>query len=254
MRSISRVLGISINTVSKLLVDAGRACAEYHDLAVWGLESKQVELDEVWSFCYAKAHNAPTALGVIDCAGDVWTWTALDRDTKLLISWMVGGRDAASALALAEDLKDRLDYRVQISTDGYVPYLDALDVAFGGAVDYATLIRGAKGRRLGTPDMTKVSTSGVERHNLTIRMALRRYTRKTNAFSKKLENLCHAMALFCAWYNFCRPHKSLSKPYATTPAMASGLTSSLYDMEWLAEMVEDYLARRRYLGKLFGSD
>ena len=244
MRSISRVLGISINTVSKLLVDAGLACQEYHDLAVWGLESEQVECDEIWSFAYAKEQNAPRARGVIDGAGDVWTWTAMDRDSKLLVSWLVGSRDTDSARLFIDDLQSRLATRIQLTTDGHPPYVEAVDSAFGGAIDYAMLIGTSKHPVSGAPDMSKVSTTGIERHNLTIRMSLRRFTRKTNAFSKKVENHCHSMALFAAWYNWARPHKTLSKKYATTPAMAAGLTQSLYGMEWLAELVEDWRARQ----------
>ena len=245
LRSISRVLGISINTVSKLLVDAGMACQEHHDNTVWGLDLKHIEADELYSFCYARSKNAPTATGVIDAAGEVWTWTALDRDSKLLVSWLIGKRDYASAEAFAFDLSSRLNKRVQISTDGNMLYLDAFRAAFGRHVDYATTTRGASQGLLGNPDMDEVGTSYVERHNLTVRMSQRRYTRKTNAFSKKLENHCHSFALFAVWYNWVKPHMTLSKPYATTPAMASGLTTSLYSMEWLDDLVEDYLARRR---------
>ena len=245
MRSISRVLGISVNTVSRLLVDAGQACQEYHDLAVWGVEADHVECDEIWAFCYAKPQNAPRARGVIDGAGDIWTWTAMDRDSKLLISWLVGDRDSTSAELFMTDLQSRLADRVQLSTDGLPAYLDAAALAFGHrGVDYATLTQGTKRGVLGAPDLSKVSTSGVERHNLTIRMSLRRYTRRTNAFSKKVENHCHSLALFATWYNWVRPHKSLSKKYATTPAMAAGLTTRLHSMEWLDELVEDWRARQ----------
>ena len=241
MRSISRVLGISINTVTKLLVEAGQACQQYHDLTLWGLQSQYIECDELWFFCYAKNKNVGHARGVIDGAGDVWTWTAIDRDTKLLISWMVGSRDKNTAQEFMDDLTSRLSGRVQLSTDGLVLYKDAIDTAFGGAVDHAALIRQRKQRVLGNPDMSKVSTSLVERHDLTIRMSLRRFTRRTNAFSKKVENHCYALALFAVWYNWVRPHKSLSQPYATTPAMAAGLTGNLNSMEWLVDQVDDWL-------------
>ena len=245
MRSISRVLGISINTVTKLLVEAGRACQEFHDLAVWGIEAQYVECDEIWAFCYSKEGNAGRARGVIDGAGDVWTWTALDRDSKLLISWLVGNRDAVAAQLFLDDLQSRLAYRVQLTTDGHTAYPDAIDAAFAGAVDYATKVGRAKYSVFGSPNMSMVSTSGVERHNLTMRMSMRRFTRRTNAFSKKVENHCHSLALFVTWYNWVRPHMSLSKPYATTPAMEAGLTQSLHDMEWLLEIIDDWTAARK---------
>ena len=237
MRSISRVLGISINTVTKLLVDAGRACAEFHDQNVRGLTPKQIECDEIWSFAYAKQRNAPMARGVIDGVGDVWTWTAMDRDSKLLITWMIGGQDPHTAEAFMEDVEDRLSSRVQLSTDGNMNYPVAVDKAFGGRIDYGVDVRGSKSGVQGQPNLSQIRTTGIERHNLTIRMSLRRYNRKTNAFSKKVENHCHSFALFSAWYNWVRPHKSLSLPYATTPAMAAGLTTKIYDMEWLAGLV-----------------
>ena len=265
MRSISRVLGISINTVTKLLVEAGLACQEFHDLSVWGVQAQYIECDEIWSFCYSNERNAGCARGVIDAAGDVWTWTAMDRGTKLLISWLVGDRDAVAVQIFMDDLQSRLANRVQLTTDGLTAYSTAVDSAFGGDVDYGTIVKlyGGLGRTKqpevqlerryspagvsfiskhkvsGNPDMDEASTSRIERHNLTIRMSVRRFTRLTNAFSKKLENHCHSLALFFAWYNFCRPHKSLSKPYATTPAMAAGLTTSLHDMEWLLEIIDD---------------
>ena len=245
MRSISRVLGISINTVTKLLVEAGLACQEFHDLSVWGVQASHVECDEIWSFCYAKEHNVPTARGVIDSAGDVWTWTALDRDSKLLISWFVGDRSTASAQIFMGDLQSRLATRVQLTTDGHTAYPDAIKGVFGRAVDYAMLIGTSKYRVFGNPDMSQVQTTGVERHNLTMRMSMRRFTRRTNAFSKKVENHCHSLALFVTWYNWIRPHKSLSSPYERTPAMAAGLTQSLHDMEWLLEIIDDRTEARR---------
>ena len=238
MRSVSRVLGISINTVTKLLVESGAACQRFHDMAVRGVQTQHIECDEIWSFAYAKEHNVTTARGVIDGAGDVWTWTAIDRDTKLLISWMVGGQDKFTARMFAGDLESRIDGRVQLSTDGNTQYIDAVDSAFGGAVDYATDVRGSKRRVLGHPDMSEVGTSYVERHNLTLRMCLRRFTRRTNAFSKKVENHAHSMALFAVWYNWVRPHQSLRTPYATTPAMAAGLTSQLNGMDWLLGVID----------------
>ena len=239
MRSISRVLGISINTVTKLLVEAGLACQEFHDLSVWGIQARHIECDEIWSFCYAKDHNVPRARGVIDSAGDVWTWTALDRDSKLLLCWLTGSRDAAAAKLFMSDLQSRLATRVQITTDGHPAYPDAILNAFGRSVDYATLVGTSKRRVLGNPDMSQVRTTGVERHNLTMRMSMRRFTRRTNAYSKTVRNHAHSLALFVTWYNWVRPHKSLSRPYATTPAMAAGLTTSLHDMEWLLEIIDD---------------
>ena len=243
IRSISRVLGISTQTIMKLLVDAGTACREFHDLAVWGLTPNHVECDELWSFCYAKEHRVATARGVIDGVGDVWTWTALDRDSKLLISWHVGGRDLTEAKTFMHDLRSRIESRVQVTTDGHLPYPEAVDEAFGADVDYATLVKGAKQQVLGNPNLTEVSTSGVERHNLTIRMALRRFTRRTNAFSKKFDNHCHSLALYAVWYNWVRTHLSLASPYATTPAMAAGLTTKLHSMEWLLELIDDWMVR-----------
>ena len=142
-----------------------------------------------------------------------------------------------------EDLESRLSSRIQLSTDGHPPYLEAVDAAFGGAIDYAMLIGRVKHQVTGAPDLSKVSTSGIERHNLTIRMSLRRFTRSTNAFSKKVENHCHSMALFAVWYNWVRTHQSLASPYATTPAMASGLTDKLHSMEWLLEQIDDWMVR-----------
>lgn len=253
MRSISRVTGVSINTVTKLLVDAGEACLEFHDENVVGLNSKRIQCDEIWSFCYSKEKNADAAT-MPDFAGDVWTWTSLDADSKLICNWFVGGRDADFANHFMSDLAARLSNRVQLTTDGHRAYLNAIDNAFEHDIDYAQLVKlygnqptGKTARyspaectgikktvRTGNPDEKHVSTSYVERHNLTMRMSMRRFTRLTNAFSKKFDNHCHALALYFVHYNFCRIHKSLK----VSPAMAAGLTDTLRNMEWIVGLVD----------------
>jgi IS1 family transposase len=256
MRSISRITGVSPNTVDKLLVDAGAACAAFHDRTVRNVKAAKVQCDEIWSFVYAKARNVPDAKAAPEGAGDVWTWTALDSDSKLILSWMAGGRDAGYAYEFMQDVARRLATRVQLTTDGHRPYLEAVEAAFGGDVDYAQLIKiygespnkgperkyspsnfcGARISKVtGDPDMSAISTSHVERQNLSMRMGMRRFTRLTNAFSKKLENHCHALALYFVHYNFVRMHKSLRM----TPAMASGVTSKLWSMEDLVAMIDE---------------
>ena len=245
MRSISRVADVSINTVSKLLVEAGEACLAIHDETVRGMKSSRVQCDEIWSFCHAKQKNVATAKAAPEGAGDVWTWTALDADTKLIVSYFVGDRSGESAMVLMDDLRDRLANRVQLTTDGHKAYLEAVEGAFGPDVDFAQLVKlygptitapgryspakctGIKKiRREGNPDIAHVSTSYVERQNLTMRMSMRRFTRLNNAFSKKLDNHIHALALYFAFYNFCRIHKTLR----VTPAMAAGITDRLWSL------------------------
>lgn len=254
MRSISRVVGVSINTVTKLLVEAGEACLEFHDEHVVGLNSKRIQCDEIWSFCYSKEKNADAAT-MPDFAGDVWTWTSLDADSKLICNWFVGGRDADFANHFMSDLAARLNNRVQLTTDGHRAYLNAIDNAFENDIDYAQLVKlygnqptgkttryspaectGIKKTvRKGNPNEKHVSTSYVERHNLTMRMSMRRFTRLTNAFSKKFDNHCHALALYFVHYNFCRIHKSLK----VSPAMAAGLSDTLRDMEWIVSLIDE---------------
>ncbi|MEE4012122.1 IS1 family transposase [Roseibium sp. FZY0029] len=254
MRSISRVVGVSINTVTKLLVEAGEACLEFHDEKVVGLNSTRIQCDEIWSFCYSKEKNADAAT-MPDFAGDVWTWTSLDADSKLICNWFVGGRDADFANHFMSDLAARLNNRVQLTTDGHKAYLNAIDNAFENDIDYAQLVKlygnqptgkttryslaectGIKKTvRTGKPDEKHVSTSYVERHNLTMRMSMHRFTRLTNAFSKKFDNHCHALALYFVHYNFCRIHKSLK----VSPAMAAGLTDTLRDMEWIVGLIDE---------------
>jgi IS1 family transposase len=253
MRSISRVADVSINTVSALLVDAGRACAAHHDETVRGVRSKRIQADEIWSFCYAKAKNVPTAKAAPEDAGDVWTWTALDADTKLIVSYFVGGRDAGYANEFMLDVAGRLANRVQLTTDGLKAYLDAVEDAFGADIDYAMLVKlygntpGPAGRYSpaectgairtrveGKPADKHVSTSYVERQNLTMRMSMRRFTRLTNAFSKKAENHMHALALYFTFYNFVRMHKTLR----CSPAMAAGLSKTLWSMEDVVALID----------------
>jgi IS1 family transposase len=253
MRSVSRVVGVSINTVSKLLIEAGQACIEYHDENVRGLKSERIQCDEIWSFCYAKEKNAGKD-GQPDFAGDIWTWTSLDADSKLICNWFVGGRDAEYANLFMDDLADRLDNRVQLTTDGHKAYLKAVDGAFGNDIDYATLIKlygpSPTGKTVryspaectgikkivqtGNPEKKHVSTSYVERQNLNMRMGMRRFTRLTNAFSKKYENHCHAISLYFVYYNFIRKHATLK----TTPAVAAGLATEPYTMEWIVSLIE----------------
>ena len=253
MRSISRVAGVSINTVSKLLVEAGEACAAYHDDAVRDVHASCVQCDEIWSFCYAKAKNVARAKAAPQGAGDVWTWTAIEADSKLIISWEVGDRTSATAIEFMDDLRARLANRVQLTTDGHKAYLEAVEGAFGGDVDYAQLIKlygeapdaekryspatciGTRKRRVeGSPDPAAVSTSYVERQNLTMRMGMRRFTRLTNAFSKKIENHLHMLSLYFVHYNFCRVHKSLR----VSPAMAAGVSDTLRDVEWIVGLID----------------
>lgn len=242
LRSTSRVCDVSINTVTKLLVDVGRACEKFHDEKVRKVEAKRVQCDEIWSFVYSKEKNVPD--GMEGEAGDVWTWTALDSDTKLMISWLVGNRDAKTAYEFLSDVRERVVTRMQMTTDGLSAYVPAVDAVFGQYIDYAQLVKiyGAPlgsgnerryspaectGTRLvvrtGQPDETEISTSHVERQNLTMRMSMRRFTRLTNAFSKKVENHCLAIALHFVYYNWCRIHKTLR----VTPAMEAGLTDDL---------------------------
>ncbi len=258
MRSISRVVDVSINTVSKLLVDAGQTCMAMHNETVRNVRASRVQCDEIWSFCYSKQRNVATAKAAPQEAGDVWTWTALDADSKLIVSYFVGDRSGQSAIALMDDLRSRLANRVQLTTDGHKAYLEAVEGAFGADVDYAQLIKlygevpGPKGRYSpaecigirkdhveGNPDPDHVSTSYVERSNLTMRMSMRRFTRLTNAFSKKLDNHIYALAIYFAHYNFARIHKTLRM----SPAMAAGVSQRLWSMEDIAEMVEAATAK-----------
>ncbi len=256
MQSVSRTKGVSINTVAKLLVDAGRACAAHHDETVREVEARRVQCDEIWAFCYAKQKNVAAAKAAPAGSGDVWTWTAIDSDSKMILSYRVGNRDGETAIELMDDLRSRLAHRVQLTTDGLKAYVEAVEGAFGGDVDYAQLVKlygsldagksaarryspaectGIIKRKVeGNPDPKAVSTSYVERSNLTMRMGMRRFTRLTNAFSKKVENHLHMLSIFFCYYNFCRIHKTLK----TTPAMAAGVDERLRDMEWLVGLID----------------
>lgn len=255
LRSTSRVCDVSINTVTKLLVDAGQACIRFHDETVREVVAERVQCDEIWSFVYAKQKNVPE--GKEEEAGDVWTWTALDADTKLIISWFVGGRDADSAYEFMTDVADRVINRMQLTSDGHKAYLEAVEEVFGANIDFAQLIKmygaaggkgderryspaectGCKKRSIsGKPDKRHVSTSHVERQNLTMRMSMRRFTRLTNAFSKKIENHCYAIALHFVHYNFCRIHKSLR----VTPAMQAGLTDDIMEISDIVNLIDKY--------------
>jgi IS1 family transposase len=247
MRAISRVCDVSINTVSKLLEDAGEVCAAFHDEHVRDVVAKRIQCDEIWAFTHCKEKKVATAKAPPQGAGDTWTWTGICADSKLIVSWLVGGRDSGYAIEFMDDLRSRLANRVQLTTDGHKSYLEAVEGAFGGDVDYAQLVKlygptsdSGKGRYSpaectgskkmpieGKPDPRHISTSFVERQNLSMRMGMRRFTRLTNAFSKKLENHVYALALYFVNYNWMRIHKTLR----VTPAMAAGLTGKLMDWE-----------------------
>lgn len=253
MRSVSRVCDVSINTVAKVLVDAGKVCMAFHDEKVRGVKAKRVQVDEIWSFTAAKQKNVSGMKKPVDGAGDTWTWTAIDADTRLIAAWFVGGRDAECANAFIGDLASRLANRVQLTSDGHAPYLQAVEGAFGADVDYAQLVKiyggSAEGEKryspaefvtcrqigvTGMPDPKHISTSFVERSNLTLRMHNRRFTRLTNAFSKKFESHVHMVALYTVFYNFTRIHKTLR----ITPAMAAGLTDRVWDMQDIVALMD----------------
>lgn len=258
IRAITRLTGASKNTVAKLLIDAGKACAACHDANVRDVKAARIQVDEIWSFTYAKQRNVASAKDAPEGAGDTWTWTAIDADSKLIVSYLVGGRDAEYAVAFIQDLADRLANRVQLTADGLNAYIGAVEDAFGDDIDFAQLVKvygnvpggvgrysppeciGAAKRRIrGRPDIDQVSTSYVERHNLTQRMHNRRFTRLTNAFSKKVENHAHAVALHMMYYNFVRIHKTLR----VTPAMAAGVTDRLWEIADIAKLVEEAEAK-----------
>jgi len=252
LRATSRVTGCSINTVTKLLVDVGRACQKFHDEKVVNVTSKRVQCDEIWSFVYSKQKNVPE--GMHGEAGDVWTWVGIDADTKLVISYYVGNRDFISANEFMEDVASRLKNRVQLTTDGLKAYLDAVEDNFPQGIDYAQLHKiyssptredarkyspaectsTIKNPVIGSPDPIHVSTSYIERQNLTMRMHMRRFTRLTNAFSKKIENHCYAIALHFVYYNFCKIHKTLR----VTPAMEVGLMNDIMEISDIVKLTD----------------
>lgn len=253
IRSTVRITGAAKNTVTKLLVDVGKACSEYQNRVLVDLPCKRIECDEIWSFCYAKRKNVPEDKKGQFGYGDVWTWTAICADTKLAVSWIVGDRSAETGAVLMKDLAPRLKNRVQLTTDGHNAYLVAVEEGFGSEIDYAMLIKiygkDVEGQRrysppqiIGTnsqtiqghPDVAHVSTSYAERQNLTMRMSMRWFTRLTNAFSKKVENLAHSVSLHFMYYNFVRVHRSLR----VTPAMAAGVTDRLWDVEDIAKLLD----------------
>jgi IS1 family transposase len=261
LRAASRLADCSINTVTKLLVDVGQACAEYQDGALRNLPCKRIQCDEVWSFVGVKQKNVPAEKQGVFGMGDVWTWTAIDADTKLVASWMVGTRDGDATKAFIGDLSDRLASRVQLTTDGHKVYVEAVETAFGGGIDYAMLVKtygegpksperkysplefvcAAKKDITGSPDPAHVSTSYVKRQNLTMRMSMRRFTRLTNGFSKKVDNHAHAIALHFMYYNFGRIHKTLS----VTPAMEAGVSDHVWSLEEIAGLVPEPVAKKR---------
>lgn len=253
IRSTCRMTGAAKGTTLKLLADIGKVCAKYHDEHVRNIRSKRVQCDEIWSFCYGKDKNISDEQKK-EGAGSLWTWTALDADSKLIVSYLCGGRDASWGLSFMEDLASRLATRIQITTDGHRAYAEAIEGAFGMEVDYAMLIklygtpanadtRYSPGEVIGTelkiisgdPNPRYISTSFVERQNLTMRMSMRRFTRLTNAFSKKLENHEHMLALYFMYYNFCRVHQTLR----VTPAMEAGLSNHVWSVEELVGLLEN---------------
>ena len=251
IRATCRITGCSKNTVTKLLVDIGKACQKFHHEMVKNVSSKRVQCDEIWSFVYAKKKNVPEHKQ--GEAGDVWTWTGIDADSKLIISWFVGNRDFESASEFMTDVASKLKNRVQLTTDGLKAYLDAVEDAFPQGIDFAQLHKiyhtpnredqrkyspaactGAiKKTVIGSPDPKHISTSHVERQNLTMRMHMRRFTRLTNAFSKKIENHCHALALYFVYYNFCKIHTTLR----VTPAMEAGLTKDIMEIKDIVNLI-----------------
>ena len=253
LQATARVAKVSLNTVKKLMVDAGEACAAYHDETVRDVKASRIQCDEIWSFVYAKQKNVARAKAAPQGAGDVWTWTALDSDSKMILAYQVGDRSGQTAIEFMDDLRKRLANRVQLTTDGHKAYLEAVEGAFGDDVDFAQLVKlygdapegqrryspaecvGARKRRVtGSPVRADVSTSHVERHNLTMRMGMRRFTRLTNGFSKKLENHLLMLSLYFVHYNFVRVHKTLR----CTPAMATGVSGTLRDMEWIVGLID----------------
>jgi IS1 family transposase len=261
INAVSRMSGVSKNTVLKLLVDLGAACAEYQDKAFRNLTCQKIQVDEIWSFVGAKAKNATPEQKEALGWGDVWTWVSIDADTKLVPCWHVGARNPTAANSFIQDLADRLANRIQLTSDGYHFYLEAVEKAFGSEIDYAMLVKaygqteqknevryspvecvGAKKQKIvGKPKKKDVSTSFIERQNLTMRMSMRRFTRLTNAFSRKIENHAHAIALHYMVYNFVRMHSSLR----CTPAMAAGVTSKLWDIEDVVALLPEPVARKR---------
>lgn len=253
IRATCRMTGAAKGTVLKLLADVGMVCFEYQDKVLRNLPCKKIQCDEIWSFCYAKEKNVPDDKKGQFGYGDVYTWTALCADTKLVPSWYIGKRDAQSAKVFMLDLAGRLKDRVQLTTDGHKAYLVAVENVFGANIDYSQLVKlygnlqGEKEARYsppvcngtmtmkinGHPDPYNVSTSYVERQNLTMRMSMRRFTRLTNAFSKKIENLGYAVALHFMYYNFCRIHQSLR----ITPAMAAGISNHVWDLEEIIKLL-----------------
>ena len=263
INAATRITGVSKNTVLKLLADAGEACALYQDKAMRNLTCKRVECDEIWSFVGMKQKNVPEELQGELGFGDVYTWTAIDADTKLIPCWHVGSRDAASAKAFISDMASRLTNRIQLTTDGHKAYLEAVEESFGCDIDFAQLIKiygtlgqstndsrryspseftGSEKRVItGDPDIEKISTSYVERQNLTMRMHMRRFTRLTNAFSKKLENHMHAISLYFMFYNFCKIHKSLR----VTPAMEAGISKTLWEISDIVALIPEEAPKKR---------
>jgi IS1 family transposase len=255
IRSTVRITGVAKNTIVKLLHEIGRACIRYQDTSLRNLACKKIQCDEIWSFCYAKDKNVPREKRDTFGFGDVWTWTALCPDTKLIVSWYVGKRDAGTAHEFMRDLVERLANRIQLTTDGHRAYLEAVESAFGSNVDYAMLVKlygeprdreatyspaeciGCRTVEItGDPNPQHVSTSHVERHNLTMRMSMRRFARLTNAFSKKLENHLAALALYFMYYNFCRIHQTLR----VTPAMEAGVSDHVWEVKEVVALMEKH--------------
>lgn len=260
IRATVRITGASMNTIQRLTKQLGKACLEFQDKALKNLQCKRLELDEIWNFCYAKDKNLPDEMRGMPGVGSMWTWTAMCADTKLIVSWKLGARDAANAWALIADLKDRLANRVQMTTDGNRTYVDAVDNYFGVNIDYAQLVKqygqdtsperayspakclGTKKQRImGNPDSALISTAYAERQNLNIRMQNRRFTRLTNAFSKKAEMLAHSIAIMFCYHNFVRVHRTLG----TTPAVAAGIAKEVWTVGDMVDLLPLTVAKKR---------